>query len=62
VVVSIVELRLALLYSIEILWVVELRPHQQQPTLIAFGPSDCDLFWRRIDWRAAPSATALSAA
>jgi hypothetical protein len=60
-VVSNVELRLALLYSIEISWVVELRPHQQQSSLIAFRPPDCNLFWRRIDWRAAPSATALAA-
>jgi len=29
-------------------------------SLIAFGPSDCNLFWCRIDRRAAPSATALT--
>jgi hypothetical protein len=60
-VVSNVGLRLAWLYSIEILSVVELRVHQQQAALIALSPPDCDLFWRRIDRRAAPSATALAA-
>jgi hypothetical protein len=54
-------LRLAWTYSIEILSVVELGMHEQQAALIAFGPPDCDLFWRWIDWRATPSATALAA-